>query len=89
MGALFHLLVGGGWGRVVGWGVTQLHGGCSLHPWAQPRHGHEEAEAQSTGRRSDWGLGQQLPGGGHLLGCSWRGWWQHEPSHVHWEVVVM
>lgn len=24
MGALFHLLVGGGWGRVVGRGVTQL-----------------------------------------------------------------
>lgn len=73
----------GGDGDVLWAGVSHS---CS---WAQPRHGHEEAEAQSTGRRSDWGLGQQLPGGGHLLGCSWRGWWQHEPSHVHWEVVVM
>lgn len=80
----------GGDGDVLWAGVSHsCMGAAAFIPGHSQGTGMRKQRLKARGEGLTGGLGQQLPGGGHLLGCSWRGWWQHEPSHVHWEVVVM
>lgn len=85
MDALFHLLVGRGWGHVVGQGVTQLHWAAAFIPGHSQGTGTRKQRLKAQGEGL---LGVRTAASWASVGCSWRGWWQHDPSHLYWEVVM-